>query len=71
MKVDLDKKALISLVCGETPYYSLFGNALVRLCGNYDDNRGWSWNKRELEKRSEEELYVLYQACRNSWPSEK
>jgi len=67
MKVVLDKKALISLVCGESPDYSVMDNALVKLCGEYNDNRGWHWDKHALKEYSEEQLYNLYWMCRNSW----
>lgn len=70
MEVNLDKKALISLVSGENPYYSIFENDLVKDCGWYSENRGWTWYSHELEKYTEEQLYELYLLCRNSWNNE-
>ena len=67
MKIDLDKKALISLVCGESPDYGLFENKTVKTCGRYSDNRGWQWADHELEKLNEQQLYDLYKLCRESW----
>ncbi len=68
MKVDLDKKALVDLVKGTGPHYDLFDNPLVKLCGKFNGRYGtWAWNKYELEKCSEEQLYDLYKLCRSSW----
>lgn len=67
MIVELDKKAMIDLVCGQGPNYSLFDNSTVKSCGIFNDNRGWSWDKRELDKYNEYELYELYKLCRSSW----
>ena len=68
MKVDLDKKALVDLVNGTSPNYDLFDNPLIKLCGTFNGSYGtWSWNKDNLEKCSEEQLYDLYKLCRSSW----
>jgi len=68
MKVELDKIALISLVCGEQPYYSIFEHPVVKKCGSYNGSHDeWRWFHYELEKLSEQELYDLYILCRESW----
>lgn len=70
MKVDLDKKALISLVCGQSPGYSIMGNDTIKKHGSYSDNRGWTWDTIRLMSITETELYELYKLCRNSWGDE-
>ncbi len=68
MKIELDKKGLIDLVNGTSPYYDLFNDSRIKLCGSYNDSYGtWSWKNYELKKLSEEQLYSLYKLCRNSW----
>jgi len=68
MKVDLDKKALISLVCGQQPNYSMLENPIVKLCGSYNGSTDiWCWSEHNLEKFSDDELYKLYCECRKSW----
>ena len=66
MNLNLDKEDLISLVKGSCPYYSLFNHPVVKACGQYSDNRGWSWREGELEKLDENQLFVLYELCKNS-----
>jgi hypothetical protein len=68
MKIELDKSALITLVNGIEPYYSLFDNQIVSSCGSFSGSQGtWSWNKSNLKELSEEELYTLYLLCKDSW----
>lgn len=68
MIIDLDKKALISMVCGVTPNFSLFNDPIVEKCGKYNDSYGtWTWDFKELNKLSEESLYDLYNKCINSF----
>jgi len=68
MKLDLDKTGLTSLVCGISPNFSLFENALVKRCGAYNGSYGtWSWDDDELEKLTEHQLYDLYLLCKNSY----
>jgi hypothetical protein len=67
MTVELDKKALISLVVGQPPHYSIFEYDIIKKCGSYSDNRGWTWMTIHLEELSEEDLFDLYELCRYSW----
>tara|TARA_R110002167_G_scaffold24774_2_gene86651 strand:- start:1878 stop:2084 length:207 start_codon:yes stop_codon:yes gene_type:complete len=67
MKIDLDKKGLIILVNGSQPNYELFENQIIKLCGQFDPNRGWQWSEHELKKLGKEHLYRIYELCRNSW----
>jgi len=68
MKVELDKVALMSLVCGQQPNYSLFEHPMVKKCGSYRGSRDeWRWCSYSLEELSEQELYDLYVLCRESW----
>ncbi len=69
MQVDLDKIDLVNLVASTAPYYSLFTNPLVTKFGKYfggQEDR-WSWDKHMLKELTEQELYDLYQLCKNSW----
>lgn len=69
MKVDLDKKDIISLLRGSCPNYSVM-NKIPKDLGSYvggfvDD---WKWNYiSEDISYSEEYLYDLYLICKNSW----
>ncbi len=63
MLLDLDKKALISLVRGESPAYSLLENSIIKRCGEISCE-GWVWDENELERLNEEALYNLYLLCR-------
>ena len=69
MKVDLEKKDLIHLVTGISPYYSLFEELTASgagvYCGGFSEH--WEWNKPKLEKMSEEKLFELYGRCKDSW----
>ena len=69
MLVELDKKGLIRLVKGTSPYYSIFEDVLVKRCGRYSGgfNDAWSWDESELNKLSEKELFELYNTCVDSW----
>ena len=69
MKVDLDKKDIISLLRGSCPNYSVMNKIPKDLgsyvCGFVDD---WKWNYiSEDISYSEEYLYDLYLICKNSW----
>lgn len=67
MKIELDRKALETLVKGSQPYYNEFENPLVKKAGHaYSDQYGrTSWGS--LENLTDEELYKLYEICKNSW----
>ena len=59
MKIDVDKKALIDLVCGTSPNYDLFENPTVKKCGEFNGSVGvWSWDRYKLKELSESQLYV-------------
>jgi hypothetical protein len=69
MKVDLDRKDIISLLKGSKPYYSVM-NKIPKELGSYtggfvDD---WRWNNiNENVSYTDEQLYDLYLMCKNSW----
>jgi hypothetical protein len=69
MKYELDIEDLQTLVKGSVPYYSVFENPIVKKCGNWVGGMAdkWRWDNSALGKLSEEELYVLYVTCKNSW----
>jgi hypothetical protein len=69
MLIELDKTAFMSMVKGTYPYYSIFDHPVVKKCGIYIGGmlEEWRWNRNELEKLSEEELYELYNLCINSY----
>jgi len=69
MLLEIDKEALISLVIGQQPYYSVFEHSMVKKCGHYKggNHDEWVWHDCSLEELSEQELYDLYILCRESW----
>lgn len=68
MKFDLDKKDLISLVKGTDPNLNVMGDPKIRSRGSYGETHGrWDWNYRAFEGCSEQEIYEVYQLCKNSW----
>lgn len=59
MKVDLSKDDLVHLVCGIEPNFNVF--LIAEKYGTYVDAYSrWTWNRAELSKLSEEELYKFY-----------
>lgn len=66
MKVELNTKDLQTLIKGSSPSYSDFNNALVKKAGHsYSDQYGWTtWSS--LNKLSDQELWNLYQICKNN-----
>ena len=69
MTLDLDKNDLIALVTGTSPYYDIMENDVVKKAGDYCGgmNDHWRWKNYALLEMSEEELFSLYQMCKNSW----
>lgn len=69
MEVTLDKKDLILLVKGSCPNYNVFAYELVKKTGRYVGGfvDKWEWDQRSLELLSEEQLWLLYLTCKNSW----
>jgi len=67
MKVELDRKDLESLVKGICPNYSQFGNELVKKAGHSYSDRYARTDWDSLSKLSDEELFQLYNICKNSW----
>lgn len=67
MIVDLDREDLETLIKGSCPNYSVFNNELVLRAGHsYSDAYGrTSWDN--LSSLNEEELYMLYKICKDSW----
>lgn len=67
MMVDLDHKALIFLVMGQSPYYNLHRSLESRSLGDFSDNTGWHWDDGQLSHLTDESLYELYRRCLDSW----
>lgn len=67
MIIELDRKGLEMLVRGTSINFNEFNNSLAVKAGlDYSDQYGRvSWDK--LSDLTEEELYVLYIICRDSW----
>lgn len=69
MKVDLDKRDIISLLKGSTPSHQIMDKIPQELgsyVGGHVDE--WKWNYiREDTSYTEEELYEFYLMCKNSW----
>jgi len=68
MKVDLDKKDLVSLVLGIVPSHNVTSYPLISKHGNKGGSfhHLWYWNKSSLETCIEEELFEIYQICKES-----
>ena len=68
MKLELDKEDLMALVKGTSPYYNVFENPLVKKCGSWTGGHvdKWSWGS-GLDSLSDEDLYKLYNICKDSW----
>lgn len=64
MKIELDREGLKTLVKGSEPDYDEFLNPLVKKAGHSYFYRRTYWNN--LSDLTDEELYELYQICRNS-----
>lgn len=68
MKIDLDKKGLMTLVEGSTPNYKLFEHPLIEPNGRYNGSYGtWTWNS--LGSLTEQELFTIYELRRKSFES--
>ncbi|GEP65481.1 MULTISPECIES: hypothetical protein [Clostridium] len=68
LKLDLDKKDLISLVKGTDPNLNVMEHPKISCCGNYRvQNSRWDWNQHVFEKYTDEEIYEIYKICKNSW----
>lgn len=67
MTATLDKTDLMNLVGGISPNYDVMGYPVVSDCGEYTELHGWTWSLYGLSERSEQELWDLYQLCKNSW----
>lgn len=68
MKLDLDKKDLISLAKGTSPNYSVMNNPLIKKHGSYNASYGdWNWDYTAFEECSEEQILEIYKLCKNSW----
>lgn len=67
MDIDLSKTDLICLVMGTSLGYEAMSNTIVKengvYCGGFKDE--WQWDKYKLEKLTEEELWQLYNICKN------
>ena len=68
MKVELDRKGIISLLRGTTPPYSVMNKIPKELgyyIGGFVDS--WHWNDiSENVSYSDEYLFILYLMCKNS-----
>lgn len=69
MKVELEKDDLVSLVIGTVPCYNVFDHHLVQKTGRYIGGHvdSWKWDRSEVEKLTQEDLWDLYQLCKLSW----
>ena len=69
MKVELDRKDIIALLRGTTPYYSVMDKIpedLGYFVGGF--NHEWHWKYiTEDCPYTDEYLYDLYLMCKNSW----
>lgn len=67
MTVELSKADLANLVKGSTPNYDVMVHPLVnnngRYIGGFHDK--WDWSLKS--DMTEEQLWELYNLCKNSW----
>ena len=68
MNVELSKDDLVTLVMGSEPHFDLMskytGLEYGHWTGGFVDE--WTWYKWALERLDEEELYSIFQECRES-----
>lgn len=68
MKLDLDKADLISLVKGTDPNLNVMEHPKIRSRGGYREPEGrWDWDYNVFKDCAEEEIWAVYQICKNSW----
>lgn len=68
MKLDLDREDLISLAKGQIPNYSAMDNPKISAHGSFAASYGrWDWNYCSFEKCSDEEIFEIYNICKQSW----
>lgn len=72
MKLNLDRKDLISLAKGTNPNYRAMDIPLIKNHGNMGGPHGdqWSWNWNAFESESDEMIYEIYLICKDSWKEE-
>lgn len=72
MKLELDRKDLISLAKGMNPNYRVMDISLVknngRMGGPHGDQWSWKWNA--FDDLSDLEIYGIYLICKKSWDEE-
>lgn len=67
MLVDLDKKGLISLVCGCEPSYEQMEHRMCKDNGTFSGSYGrWDWNWDAFQNNTEDEIYAFYIYLRKS-----
>ena len=69
MKLDLSKEGLTHLVKGVYPDYSVMDDPLIKKSGIYIGgfHDKWEWNSGFENHLTEEELWKMYNKCRDSW----
>lgn len=69
MTVNLDKSELVTLVKGTCPNNNIWKDPLVantgRYYGGFKDS--WEWDISVLKTLTEDQLYRLYNMCKDSW----
>lgn len=68
MKVELDRKDIISLMKGTSPNYSVMHKIpkdLGSYVGGFCDR--WDWNYSVPDEYTDEELFSIYMMCKHSW----
>lgn len=70
MNVELDKKGLLYLVNGIVPHSDSENHWIVKNRGAMNVNDIWAWDFDILQKLNEQELYDIYEFCRDSWKKE-
>jgi len=69
MKIEISKEQLADMVKGTSPYYYVFDHPLVKKSGRYIGgfHDKWEWNYGFHNDLTKEELWELYNVCKNSW----
>jgi hypothetical protein len=69
MTVELDRRDIESLVRGTSPYYSLFEDTDIKRMGRFTGGfcDRWDWNYTFPYDITDEQLFIVYQKCRDSW----
>lgn len=66
-EIELDRKDILNMVMGTSPYYKAYEHPLVKKCGQHVGGFVDSWRWDIPDDVTTKELVELYFVCKNSW----